>query len=81
MLVLSRTKDEAIHIGNDIKIVVVEVRGDKVRLGIEAPGEREIWRGELYDKLYLGDIGHGLRRGSDSKPAPRSVRAGDEAND
>ena len=38
MLVLSRKKNESIVINNDIVITVVEIRGDKVRLGIEAPG-------------------------------------------
>ena len=39
MLVLSRKKNESIVINDDIKIVVVEIRGDKVRLGVEAPKE------------------------------------------
>ena len=37
MLVLSRKKNESIVINNDITVVVVEIRGDKVRLGVEAP--------------------------------------------
>ena len=48
MLVLSRHKDEGIIIGNDIKIIVVEIRGDKVRLGIEAPRETPVHRQEVY---------------------------------
>ena len=39
MLVLSRKKDEAIVIGDDIKVFIVDIRGDKVRLGIEAPSD------------------------------------------
>ena len=49
MLVLSRNKDERIVIGGDIVITVVEIRGDKVRLGIEAPKEVPILRQELID--------------------------------
>lgn len=49
VLVLSRNKDERIVIGGDIVITVVEIRGDKVRLGIEAPKEVSILRQELLD--------------------------------
>lgn len=51
MLVLSRKKNESIVINNDIKIVVVEIRGDKVRLGIEAPREVPVHRREVYDAI------------------------------
>ena len=51
MLVLSRKKNERIMIGDDITIVVVEVRGDKVRLGIEAPKEIPVHRREVYDAI------------------------------
>lgn len=47
MLVLSRKKDDTIEIGNDIIIVVVEIRGDKVRLGIDAPKDISVHRGEI----------------------------------
>lgn len=51
MLVLSRKKNESIVINNDITIVVVEIRGDKVRLGVEAPKEIPIHRREVYDAI------------------------------
>lgn len=51
MLVLSRKKNESIVIANDITIVVVEIRGDKVRLGIEAPKEVPVHRREVYDAI------------------------------
>jgi carbon storage regulator len=51
MLVLSRHRDEAIRIGDDITIIVVEIRGDKVRLGIEAPQHVAVHRGEVYDAI------------------------------
>ena len=47
MLVLSRKKNESIVINNDITIVVVEIRGDKVRLGVEAPKEVPVHRRSL----------------------------------
>lgn len=51
MLVLSRTRDEKIMIGDQIEVVVVEVRGDKVRLGIKAPREVPVHRQEVYEAI------------------------------
>jgi carbon storage regulator len=51
MLVLSRKKDESVIINNDITIVVVDIRGDKVRLGIEAPKNIPVHRKEVYDAI------------------------------
>lgn len=51
MLVLSRKKNESIIIGENIRIVIVEVRGDKVRLGIEAPGDVPVHRQEVYNAI------------------------------
>ena len=51
MLVLSRQKDESIIIGDDIEITIVDIRGDKVRLGINAPREVSVHRKEIYDAI------------------------------
>lgn len=51
MLVLSRKRDEKIMIGDSITLMVVEIRGDKVRLGIEAPKEVSVHRQEVYDAI------------------------------
>jgi carbon storage regulator len=51
MLVLSRQKDESIIIGDDIEIIIVDVRGDKVRLGINAPREISVHRKEVYEAI------------------------------
>ncbi len=51
MLVLSRQKDESIIIGDDIEITIVDVRGDKVRLGINAPREISVHRKEIYEAI------------------------------
>jgi len=51
MLVLSRKRDEKIVIDNDIIITIVEVRGDKVRIGIEAPADIPVHRREIYDAI------------------------------
>jgi carbon storage regulator len=51
MLVLSRQKDETIIIGDDIEITVVDIRGDKVRLGVSAPKHISVHRKEVYDAI------------------------------
>ena len=51
MLVLSRQKDESIMIGDDVEITIVDVRGDKVRLGITAPKEITVHRMEVYEAI------------------------------
>ena len=51
MLVLSRQRDESIIIGDNIVVTVVDVRGDKVRLGIEAPREVSVHRREIYEAI------------------------------
>ncbi len=51
MLVLSRRVNESIQIGTDIEIMVIDVRGDVVRLGITAPQSTQIWRKELWDVI------------------------------
>lgn len=51
MLVLSRQRDQTIMIGDDIEITVVDIRGDKVRLGINAPSEIPVHRKEVYETI------------------------------
>ncbi len=51
MLVLSRNRDECIMIGDNIVVTVVDVRGDKVRLGIEAPSEVPVHRQEVHEAI------------------------------
>ena len=51
MLVLSRQRDESIMIGDEVEITIVDVRGDKVRLGITAPKSIAVHRREVYDAI------------------------------
>ena len=51
MLVLSRHRDESIMIGNDIVVTIIDIRGDKVRLGIEAPADVPVHRQEVYEAI------------------------------
>ena len=71
MLVLSRKKNESIVINNDITIVVVEIRGDKVRLGVEAPKEVPVHRREVYEAIRRND-------GADAgRPAEKADTSGE----
>ena len=51
MLVLSRYKDQSIYIGDDIVVTVVDVRGDRIRLGIDAPSDVPVHREEIYEAI------------------------------
>lgn len=65
MLVLYRKKNEGIMIGEDLEVIVVEIRGDKVRLGINAPKEVPVHRREVWDAIQRENKKAGFR----SKPA------------
>ena len=67
MLVLSRKRDERIVINDNIVITIVEIRGDKVRLGLEAPVEMSVHRQEVYDALQRE------RSGSSPKSPPTAT--------
>ena len=56
MLVLSRQRDESIIIGDNIVITVVDIRGDKVRLGIQAPTEIPVHRQEVYEAIQRENL-------------------------
>ena len=51
MLVLSRHRDESIMIGDDVVVTIVDIRGDKVRLGIQAPSDIPVHRQEVYEAI------------------------------
>ena len=67
MLVLSRKKNESIVINDSITLVVVEIRGDKVRLGIDAPMDVSVHRKEVYDAIKNS------QRASNEKRKPEAV--------
>jgi carbon storage regulator len=68
VLVLSRRSHESIRIGDTIVITVLEVRGDHVRLGIDAPLDVEVHRQEVYDAIQSANV-------SAASPAPAAVAA------
>lgn len=56
MLVLSRKRNEAIVINNEIVVTVIEIRGDKVRLGVEAPKDVPVHRQEVFEAIHGANI-------------------------
>ena len=74
MLVLSRQRDESIVIGDNIVITIVDIRGDKVRLGIEAPGEIPVHRQEVFEAIQREN-----RKPEPSQPGVASKAAADNS--
>jgi len=66
MLVLSRYRDESIYIGDDIVITVVDIRGDRVRIGVQAPSDVSVHRQEVYEAIKNGN--------QKPEPVPRTER-------
>ena len=78
MLVLSRYRDESIYIGDDIVITVVDIRGDRVRIGVQAPSDVTVHRQEVYDAIKNGnhrESGSGTRKAESSPLVPRPISA------
>jgi carbon storage regulator len=83
MLVLSRKKNESIVINNDITIVVVDIRGDKVRLGVEAPKEVPVHRREVFDLIKQNEakaLEEATRAAATSEEATSEEASGEEAS-
>ncbi len=66
MLVLSRQRDESIIIGDNIVVTIVDIRGDKVRLGIQAPTEIPVHRREVFEAIQRENL-------QSSRMQPRDV--------
>ncbi len=77
MLVLSRKKNESIVINDDITIVVVEIRGDKVRLGVEAPKEVPVHRREVFEAIRRGEANKEKDKPKDTAAPPAKPASGE----
>ncbi len=78
MLVLSRQKDETIMIGDDIQITIVDIRGDKVRIGITAPTVVPVHRKEVYDAIRRENLAAaGMKPDDIQRPENREGKKND----
>lgn len=77
MLVLSRQRDETIMIGDDIEITVVDIRGDKVRLGITAPTSIAVHRKEVYEAIR-SENEHAAKLNGDLQMISQTIQPGPE---
>jgi carbon storage regulator len=68
MLVLSRHRDESIIIGDDVVITIVDIRGDKVRLGINAPQDIPVHRREVYEAIQRENLKAAKLKPVDARP-------------
>lgn len=76
MLVLSRQRDESIIIGDNIVITIVDIRGDKVRLGIDAPTEIPVHRREVYEAIQRENLRASRIEPKETKPIKDSGQHG-----
>ena len=76
MLVLSRQRDEAIMIGDAIEITIVDIRGDKVRLGIAAPQEVRVHRKEVFESIRTENTHASRIELADLKGLEKGLRRG-----
>ena len=74
MLVLSRQRDETIMIGDDVEITIVDIRGDKVRLGITAPTSVPVHRKEVYEAIKRENRDAAQVKPEDVDPASHKLR-------
>lgn len=51
MLLLTRKPNQSIHIGDNIVVVIIDIKGGQVKLGVEAPKETKVWRNEIYARI------------------------------
>ncbi len=73
MLVLSRQRDESIIIGDNIVVTIVDIRGDKVRLGINAPTEIPVHRQEVYEAIQRENLRSSRLEPKDAQALGRSA--------
>jgi len=78
MLVLSRQRDESIMIGDDVEITIVDVRGDKVRLGITAPKHIPVHRREIYDAIQREKAEKAQAEAKATPTQEKAAEAGEE---
>src|SRR3982074_3269551 len=81
MLVLSRKKNESIVSNNDITVTVVEIRGDKVRLGIVSPKEVPVHRQEVFEAIHGRPAGPAEMLENEIANLAKQIEQGDDSSD
>ncbi len=79
MLILTRKKDEAIRLGEDIRIVLVQIKGGQVRLGIECPSTMRVLREELYEAVRQENVKAVSVAPKDLSLLPRHKKSGPDS--
>jgi len=74
MLVLTRRLGETIVIGDDIIIKIVDIHGKQIRVGIEAPAEISVYRGEIYERIMQENRAAAEAAGVDDKAVEKNVK-------
>jgi carbon storage regulator len=80
MLVLSRQRDETIMIGDEVEITIVDIRGDKVRLGITAPTRIAVHRKEVYEAIRLENERAARLNNDELRPLGQTLSSGPQRN-
>ncbi len=75
MLVLTRKVNQSIMIGDEIEVVVLEVRGEQVRLGIKAPRNVTVHRREIYEAIQKENLMSAQAQPEDVPPAPKKAES------